>query len=267
MAGVRPDGKRVVVYDDDHYYMGGALAELLASGGARGLSRHAGAAGLGVDDQHDGAEPDPQAAGRRSGSSSTSHALLVGADGGIVRSACTYTETEREHACDALVLVTARLPNDTLSEALAGGTELPRRCGWSATRGRPERLRRPSGTAAATRKSSTIRRRTATSRRSSARSSPSRRSRSGRGEALPRVTAGVGAGADRVAAAARRPRRRDGHPGSVELPTMAETRGEPADVVALLREHEGDPAPAPAGATGRDRRGGRSRRPPAVDRS
>ena len=30
MAGARPDGERVVVFDDDHYYMGGVLAELLA---------------------------------------------------------------------------------------------------------------------------------------------------------------------------------------------------------------------------------------------
>ena len=29
-AGRRPDGRRVVVYDDDHYYLGGVVAELLA---------------------------------------------------------------------------------------------------------------------------------------------------------------------------------------------------------------------------------------------
>ena len=32
-AGARPAGDHVVVYDDDHYYLGGALAELLASEG------------------------------------------------------------------------------------------------------------------------------------------------------------------------------------------------------------------------------------------
>ncbi|WP_119388059.1 FAD-dependent oxidoreductase [Taklimakanibacter lacteus] len=32
-SGARPKGKRVVVYDDDHYYMGGVLAELLVSEG------------------------------------------------------------------------------------------------------------------------------------------------------------------------------------------------------------------------------------------
>ena len=33
MRGARPDGKRVVLFDDDHYYMGGVLAELLVSEG------------------------------------------------------------------------------------------------------------------------------------------------------------------------------------------------------------------------------------------
>ena len=33
MAGWRPSGSRVVVYDDDHYYLGGVLAELLQNEG------------------------------------------------------------------------------------------------------------------------------------------------------------------------------------------------------------------------------------------
>jgi len=32
-AGARPTGERVVLYDDDHYYLGGAIAELLAAEG------------------------------------------------------------------------------------------------------------------------------------------------------------------------------------------------------------------------------------------
>src|SRR5699024_9252693 len=32
-AGERPNGNRVVVYDDDHYYMGGVVAELLRQDG------------------------------------------------------------------------------------------------------------------------------------------------------------------------------------------------------------------------------------------
>ena len=33
MAGARPRGQRVVVFDDDHYYLGGVIAELLAKEG------------------------------------------------------------------------------------------------------------------------------------------------------------------------------------------------------------------------------------------
>ena len=33
MAGTRPRGQRVVVFDDDHYYLGGVIAELLAAEG------------------------------------------------------------------------------------------------------------------------------------------------------------------------------------------------------------------------------------------
>ena len=33
MSGARPRGKNVVLFDDDHYYMGGVLAELLAGEG------------------------------------------------------------------------------------------------------------------------------------------------------------------------------------------------------------------------------------------
>jgi dimethylamine/trimethylamine dehydrogenase len=33
LTGVRPSGPRVVVFDDDHYYLGGVLAELLVAEG------------------------------------------------------------------------------------------------------------------------------------------------------------------------------------------------------------------------------------------
>ena len=117
MTGVRPGGQRVVVYDDDHYYMGGALAELLVSEGyevslitpetrvsewtinTMEQSRiHKRLASFGV-------ELDVSRA-------------LVDTRPGIARTACTYTEAVRDHPCDALVLVTARLPNDTLSAEL-----------------------------------------------------------------------------------------------------------------------------------------------------
>src|SRR5262249_58704635 len=35
MAGRRPEGSRIILFDDDHYYLGGVLAELLAAEGKR----------------------------------------------------------------------------------------------------------------------------------------------------------------------------------------------------------------------------------------
>jgi dimethylamine/trimethylamine dehydrogenase len=40
---------------------------------------------------------------------------LARADAGVAVSACVFTGREEEHPCDALVLVTARLPDDALA--------------------------------------------------------------------------------------------------------------------------------------------------------
>ena len=68
LAGRRPRGDRVVLFDDDHYYIGGVLAELLIRESLRRHARDAGRAGLRMDRQHDGAgahpTPPPGARGR-----------------------------------------------------------------------------------------------------------------------------------------------------------------------------------------------------------
>ena len=46
---------------------------------------------------------------------------VSGADGAGVRAACVYTEREQALPCDALVLVTARLPQDALAAELEAG--------------------------------------------------------------------------------------------------------------------------------------------------
>jgi len=118
MAGKMPSGN-VLLYDDDHYYMGGVLAELLVKSGCKvtfvtpsirvsdwsyntleqafiqkrlielGVDIHVtrGLAGIGRD-----------------------HAELT----------CTYTGRFSRIACEAIVLVTARLPNDALYLDLKG---------------------------------------------------------------------------------------------------------------------------------------------------
>jgi dimethylamine/trimethylamine dehydrogenase len=117
MAGVAPGGPEVVLFDDDHYYMGGVLAEQLAAAGYRvtlvtpmprvsewtvntmeqvRIQRRLLELGVAVVVSH----------------------TLVGAGPGGARVACVYTEREHALACDALVMVTARLPEDALVREL-----------------------------------------------------------------------------------------------------------------------------------------------------
>ena len=65
MAGWRPKGPRVLVYDDDHYYLGGVVAELLQGEGLRGRDRDARDTGLGLDREHDGSRQDSAPAAAR----------------------------------------------------------------------------------------------------------------------------------------------------------------------------------------------------------
>jgi dimethylamine/trimethylamine dehydrogenase len=112
MKGDIPRGK-VIVYDDDHYYMGGVLAELLASKGAQVTLITPSAY---VSDWTNNTLE--QAA---------IHARLVnvGVDivlnRGIVEihpdhitSNCVYTGHTTRYECDAVVMVTSRLENNTL---------------------------------------------------------------------------------------------------------------------------------------------------------
>jgi dimethylamine/trimethylamine dehydrogenase len=117
MAGARPAGERVVLFDDDHYYMGGVLAELLAGEGRRVtiVTPEARVSEWTVNtmEQH-------RIQGRllELGVEILASHTLLAADAQGVRVACAYTDRERELACDSLVLVTARLPDDSLADAL-----------------------------------------------------------------------------------------------------------------------------------------------------
>jgi dimethylamine/trimethylamine dehydrogenase len=112
MAGQRPGG-RVIVYDDDHYYLAGVLAELLVASGnavtfvtpSTKVSEWAG---------------NTLEQGRIQSRLMTLGVKLELSRGvtsikhGSVETACTYTGQVSEIACDAVVLVTARLPRDEL---------------------------------------------------------------------------------------------------------------------------------------------------------
>jgi dimethylamine/trimethylamine dehydrogenase len=133
MDDVRPRGERVALFDDDHYYMGGGLAELLVRWGYSVVL----------------VTPEPEV-------SSWTHKtmeqhriqgrlldlgveIVVGhavertrPDGLVVH--CVYTERERIIECDSSVFVTSRLPNETLYLDLVGLKEAWPEAGLSSVR-------------------------------------------------------------------------------------------------------------------------------------
>ena len=119
-----PEGTRVVVWDDDHYYMGGVLAELLADKGfavtyvtpapeACTWSRN-------TMEQHF-----TQARMLEKGIAIRAFRTLSRVSPGIVALSCVHTGRAEELEADAAVLVTARTPVDELAAAL-----LRQREGW-----------------------------------------------------------------------------------------------------------------------------------------
>jgi dimethylamine/trimethylamine dehydrogenase len=118
MAGRRPSGPRVVLFDDDHYYLGGVLAELLRGEGF----------------EVEIVTPAPQVSAwtaatmevgriqRRlllAGVSLRTNSVLAAVGAGQVTVADTYTGQAARLAADSVVMVTARLPHDALYQELA----------------------------------------------------------------------------------------------------------------------------------------------------
>ncbi len=111
------DGKllagNVVIYDDDHYYMGSVLAELLIAKGCRVsfVTPSTKVSEWSVNTLEQGQIQ------RRllelGVEVITSHALTEIASGSVT-TVCTYTGRSSEISCDGALLVTARLPNDEL---------------------------------------------------------------------------------------------------------------------------------------------------------
>jgi dimethylamine/trimethylamine dehydrogenase len=116
MGGEIPTGQ-VVLFDDDHYYMGGVLAELLVENGAKvtlvtpsayvsdwtnntleQAAIHCKLLELGVDIQ-------------------LNRAVTAIGNGGVT-TACSYSGRSAELTADAVVLVTSRQPNDEVWQAL-----------------------------------------------------------------------------------------------------------------------------------------------------
>jgi len=125
MGGARATGD-VVVYDDDHYYMGGVLAERLAADGCR-VTLVTPAADASAWTHNTLEQHRIQSRLLERGIVIVPHRAVIAIGAGGVETACVFLGETREIACDTVVMVTARLPRDELYRDLR-----TRRDEWAA---------------------------------------------------------------------------------------------------------------------------------------
>jgi dimethylamine/trimethylamine dehydrogenase len=116
MAGARLSG-HVLVYDDDHYYMGGVMAEALLK---QGCSVTLVTPSVKVSEWATNTLEQGFIQQRllNAGVDVRVSRALMEAMPGEALLACTYTGRDERLACDAIVMVTARLPVDGLQQGL-----------------------------------------------------------------------------------------------------------------------------------------------------
>ncbi len=118
----------MLIFDDDHYYMANVLAEVALAKGCKVIFAAPGGAGRALDAQHDGAASHPGAPAESGAEIVISQALsAIGPDG--VTLTCDYTGRTRALACDGVLLVTARHPNDALCRELKADEAALQRAG------------------------------------------------------------------------------------------------------------------------------------------
>ena len=117
-AALPEAGERVVVWDDDHYYMGGVIAELLAE---KGCETHylTPASEASTWTRNTLEQPFIQARLLDKGVTIRSFTNLGAVSAGAVTASCVFTGRTDEIEADAAVLVTSRAPEDRLARELA----------------------------------------------------------------------------------------------------------------------------------------------------
>ncbi len=105
--------QRILVFDDDHYYLGGVLAELLARQGheVRIVTSAPLVSSWTANTLEIG---DIQRRVLEAGIAVDANRALVAVGAGEARTACVFTGSEASVPADAVLLVTARLPRDDL---------------------------------------------------------------------------------------------------------------------------------------------------------
>lgn len=109
---------RVIIYDDDHYYMGGVLAELLARRGCT-VTLITSAPIISYWSQFTLEQERIQRRLIELGVNLQTRTTISTIAHGMATLTSTLTNRTSEHPCDAVVLVTDRLPRSTLAEDLA----------------------------------------------------------------------------------------------------------------------------------------------------
>jgi dimethylamine/trimethylamine dehydrogenase len=119
MSGRRPEGPRVILYDDDHYYLGGVLAELLAGEGYQvRLVTPAAHVSAWTANTLELVRIRQQVL--RAGVTVDTNRALTRITSTGVLTGCVFTGAEEALDADAVVLVTARRPSDDLYRELLG---------------------------------------------------------------------------------------------------------------------------------------------------
>lgn len=117
-AGRRPEGRTVVVYDDDYYYLGGVVAELLRGEGYD-VSVVTPAAQVSPWTVHTFEVTKIQRRLIEAGIARVTDTALAAVAPGAVELLDVYTGSTRTQQADAVVMVTARLPRTELLDELA----------------------------------------------------------------------------------------------------------------------------------------------------
>ena len=117
MEGRLPEGTRVVVWDDDHYYMGGVLAELLADKGFT-VTYVTPASEACTWSRNTMEQPFVQARMLEKGIAIEAFRTLSRISPGTVAMSCVHTGRVEELEADAVVLVTSRTPSGEIAADL-----------------------------------------------------------------------------------------------------------------------------------------------------
>ncbi len=120
-AGNRPEGD-VLVYDDDHYYMGAVIAERLRRDG-HAVTLVTPASLVSAWSVYTDEQQRTQKKLIELGVKIVAGHALEGFDGDAARLACVFSGRSTTRSAQSLMLVTARLPNDALYKALARDPE------------------------------------------------------------------------------------------------------------------------------------------------